>query len=204
MDIYDEISQYLSDADLGNLLLSCREVVVSAHLLRDRKRAYWRRCGADNLAEKGNLLALQFLHSIDMISYTSGLMKKAAGNAHLPVVKFLHSIGVPYGTDSLYYAASNGHLAVLEFLHDIYNINLSYIPILMYEAAYRGHLNVVKFLYNIGPKDACYTMVAAAITGHLPVVEFLYSVGVPCTERAMKAAFLNNHLDLVNFFKANS
>ena len=116
-DIYDHISLFLSDKDLSRFLSASPQITVSTYVQRDRQRAYWKRCGADKLAFKGDLTGLQYLHGIDGKVTTTKTMTKAAKRGHLAVVKFLHSIGAPYTMRAINLAAWNGHMDVADFLY---------------------------------------------------------------------------------------
>ena len=152
-DIYDDIAAFLPDKDLYRFLTLSPHITVSAYLLRARQRAYWKKCGAEHLAEKGDLAGLQFLHSIGA-PFTTKAMNWAAHNGHLAVVQFLHSIGGTYTIFAINNAAMNGHLAVVQFLH---SVGAPYTPSAVTWAAENGHLAVVQFLHSIGaplyPRD---------------------------------------------------
>ena len=119
-DIYDGIAAFLGNPDLFNFLTLSRQITVSAYLLRDRQRAHWKKCGEEQLAKKGNLQGLQYLHRIGVLSNTTtNAMDDAAYGGHLAVVEFLHRIGATCTANAMDDAAKNGHLAVVEFLHRI-------------------------------------------------------------------------------------
>ena len=144
-DIYDDIAAFLPDKDLYRFLTLSPHITVSAYLLRARQRVYWKKCGAEHLAEKGDLAGLQFLHNIGelLTDYSDDEMWIAAKNGHLAVVQFLHRIGMPPSTHMMYNAAGNGHLAVVQYLH---GIGAPSTEDTMNNAAKNGHLAVVEFL----------------------------------------------------------
>ena len=119
-DIHDTIATFLPNKDLIEFVCASRQIVVSAYLLRQRQRAYWKECGVTKLAGKGDLAGLQYLHGLGT-PYTHYAMDWAAANGRLAVVQYLHSIGAPHTTLAMGCAAAYGHLAVLEFLQSIKN-----------------------------------------------------------------------------------
>jgi hypothetical protein len=117
-DIHDTIAAFLPDKDLIEFVCASRHIVVSAYLLRQRQRAFWKRCGVETLAGKGDLAGLQYLHGLG-VPFTYSAMGWAAQKGHLAVVQFLHSVGAPLTDYAMDWAAANGHLAVVQFLHSI-------------------------------------------------------------------------------------
>ncbi len=97
---------------------------------------------------------------------------------YLEVVKFLHSINVPYTEDAIDLASYNGHLDVVKFLH---SINAPFTYYAMDWASENGHLDVVKFLYSINAPYSQLAMDWASAKGHLEVVKFLRSINAPYT-----------------------
>ncbi len=100
--------------------------------------------GIDSICgEKEEYLEIvKFLHSIN-VPFTQNAMNSASYNGHLDVVKFLHSINAPYTEYAMDWASSNGHLEVVKFLH---SINAPYSQDAIDWASTNGHLEVVKFL----------------------------------------------------------
>ena len=91
-DIHDTIAFFLPDKDLIEFVCASRDIVVSPYLLRQRQRAFWKKCGVVILAKKGNLAGLQYLHGLGA-PFTHYAMDWAAANGRLAVVEFLQSIG---------------------------------------------------------------------------------------------------------------
>ena len=158
-DIHDNIAAFLPDKDLIQFVCASRHIAVSAYLLRQRQRAYWKECGVKHLAETGDLAGLQYLHGLGLClgsgRDSDDAMYNAAVEGHLAVVEFLHSIGATCANRAMDWAAENGHLAVVQYLH------------------------------SIGTPFSGDAMDWAATNGHLAVVEFLHSIGAPYTNLAM-------------------
>jgi hypothetical protein len=146
-DIHDTIAAFLPDKDLGRFVCASRQIVVSAYLLRQRQRAYWKKCGVVKLAEKGDLAGLQYLHGLGT-PFTYNAMDVAAEKGHLAVVQFLHGLGTLYtAAIAMDYAALSGHLAVVQFLH---SVGAPFTKFAMFWAKKYGKLDVVEFLQSVG------------------------------------------------------
>ena len=63
-DIHDNIAAFLPDKDLIDFVCASRHIGVSAYLLRQRQRAFWKKSGVKHLAETGDLAGLQYLHGL--------------------------------------------------------------------------------------------------------------------------------------------
>ena len=196
-DIYNHISIFLSDKDLGRFLLTSRHIIVSDYLWLARQRAYWKRCGLKHIIKKGDLLGIEYLH-LQGEPFPKETMSWAARTGSLQVVKFLHSLGVPSTMHAMDNAAVKGHLSVLKFLN---SIGSSRSTAAINYACGNGHLDVVQFLHSLGDSSCTnQTMNWASANGQLDVVEFLHSVGV-WTEDAIWIAGQYGHLHVVEFLK---
>ena len=191
-DIYDHISLFLSDKDLSRFLSASPQITVSAYVQRDRqrRRAYWKRCGAEKLAVKGDLQGLQYLHGIGTRVKKSEAMNKAATHGRVGVVEFM--------TVPMIGAAKNGHLAVVEFL---YSIGASCTDNVMDWAAWHGHLAIVQYLHRVGAQaNKERAILWAAARGHLAVVQFLHGIGAFYNpNQVMDVAVQSGHLAVVQF-----
>ena len=170
VDIYDEISAFLSTDDLICLLRAAKTITVSAYIMRDRKHSVWERRSGFVLACRGDLPGLQYLASIGRISCYDHAMCGAARYGHLHAVKFFHSIGVIASKAAVAWAAEIGHLAIVQYLH---SIGAPCESSALHWAANEGHLAVVEFLYSVGATCTEQTLIRASLNGHKKVVEFL-------------------------------
>ena len=204
-EIHDNIAFFLPDKDLLQFVCaSPRHIVVSAYLLRERQRAYWKKSPVKHLAARGDLVGLQYLY--DALGSgsggklnTTGAMYGAADEGHLAVVQYLHGRGVKCTADALDGAAFKGHLPVVQFLH---SIGVLYTRRALDWAAQQGHLGVVQYLVGIGAPCTNDAMDWATYNGHLAVVKLLHGYGAPYTERAVTWAYEKKHLALLEFLRS--
>ena len=173
-----------------------------------------------NLSEGGsNVNALGYL------DYTPIIW--AARMGHLPVLKYLHSIGadleaktedVSYsgGETPLFLASKYGHLEVVKFLHEnganvfAEDVNRD-SPI---EIAVKDSLEIFQYLHEIAGVTILYQtpLYLAAKYGQLEIVQYLVKNGAEVNARqngqndrytALHAAASNNHLDVVKHLVEN-
>lgn len=157
------------------------------------------------LAHRGCLDALAFVHRITSITttrtvFSHAAMDAAAREGHLDVVAFLHKHRREgCSTAALDDAAANGHLDVVRFLHC--HRHEGGTAKAMDVAAANGHLRVVQFLHaHRAEGSTVAAMNRAARNGHLAVVQFLYEQRRECgTFAALDGAALGGHLDVVTY-----
>ena len=71
----------------------------------------------DEMARKGNLELLQYLHE-NRCPWDRSTCSYAAENGHLECLKFLHGNGCPWDKGTCSAAARNGHLECLKYAHE--------------------------------------------------------------------------------------
>ena len=139
----------------------------------------------------------------------NNLMKYAAKNGHLEVVKWLHENHIEGRTDeAMDWAAKNGHLEIVIWLHLNRKERLTSGGMCTTDAmdwaAHNGYLEVVKWLHE-NRQEGC-TMNAmnfAASNGHLEIVKYLHQNQKMCTYLAMDWAAYNGHLEVVKWLHEN-
>ena len=101
----------------------------------------------------------------------SNAMDGAAENGQLPVVQFLHTVGMPYTIYAMDFAAGEGHLDVVQYLH---GVGANCTSSAMDHASRMGFLNVVEFLLAMGKPYTVWAIDFACANGHLDILRLFY------------------------------
>ena len=74
----------------------------------------------EHAAVRGSVRLLKWMRENDWsgADWSADICKYAAGNGHLPALKYLHENGCPWDEWTCCYAAANGHLFVLKYSHE--------------------------------------------------------------------------------------
>ena len=211
-EIFTIVSDYISLHDISSLALTCSEVnrwigmndvIREYYLVECRKRAH----PFSSACKYGYINLLMYLHHTGNVMLNKAIIL-ASRHGHLPIVKYLHSVGADPTTkdnDPIRWACVNGHLSVVEYLHSI-GADPTYESIK--RASSGGHLDVVKYLCSVGvdpTADNNAPIKIAVHNGHLDVVKYLHSVGAnPTTvdNGPIKWASANGHNTVVEYLRS--
>ncbi|KAF0683926.1 Aste57867_24007 [Aphanomyces stellatus] len=188
------------EAELLHWVVTRGDVDVAYFLHEHYPILEWTPRQMDDMAARGHLALLQFVHQTSDAGCTTSAMDVAAGNGHLDVVQFLHENRTEGCTASaMNYAARNGHLEVVQFL--LANRTEGCCDHAMTEAAHRGHVDVVQFLHKYATKRCINeSLLWAAGGGHIHVVAFLmaHCPTDGCNSKALVQAAEAGHVAVVD------
>ena len=144
-------------------------------------------------------------------AYNEYILRLAARNGHLEIVKYLVEQGADIHADNdcaLQWAAQNDHLKIVKYLvehgadiHADNDLALRYV-------AQHGHFNIVKYFVeqgaNIHINNDCALRWAAS-NGHFNIVKYLVENGADIqanNDYALRWAIENGHHDIVEYLES--
>ncbi|KAF0683927.1 Aste57867_24008 [Aphanomyces stellatus] len=136
----------------------------------------WTASQMDDVAARGHLALLTWLHDTSDAGCTTLAMDAAAGNGHLDVVQFLHTRRTEgCSANAIKNAAGHGHLEVVHFLLQHQTTQAGDTSEALKRAAAAGHVQVVAALIAHCHPNACTkeVLIHAAAAGHINVVDIL-------------------------------
>ena len=101
----------------------------------------------EQMALKGNLVLLQYLHENGCPWDKATCSAAAVNGGHLECLKYLHDKGCPWDKTTCSSAAEGGHLECLKYLHDK---GCPWDEMACLSAADGGHLECLKYLHDEG------------------------------------------------------
>ena len=121
-DLIDEILNYLNNQDYYSSLLACKLFHTFDKNLVTYQRLLYRKYNnktLNQLARKGDLEGIKWLHQNRKEGYSSYAMNLAAENGHLNVIQWVHQNRKERCTTfSMNFAAANGHLLADEVCNE--------------------------------------------------------------------------------------
>lgn len=123
----------------------------------------------------GDLPSLKYLHKNGhpFDKYGMSVIWAAAGG-FLDIVKYLHSIGMPFHYDAITLAAWNGHFNVVKYLH---SNGCKLISNATAYSALGGHLEIVKYLHENGCYWSDFTFTYAIRSGNVEIIKYVIDNG---------------------------
>ena len=131
--------------------------------------------------------------------WTEHIIDQLAQKGQLEMIKYMHTtLKESHSWQALVNAAERGHLKTVKYLCKVVHCTKSTWA--LERAAFYGHFAIVRYLLqvqNIYPMGAIN---AAAAGGHYDIVVYLRYHGADYSHQAIISAVRNNHVDIVRFF----
>lgn len=161
----------------------------------------WGTLHFDGIARSGNLRLLQ--HGVqsghqwcDDVSII--VAQIAAGEGHLPILRYLHDNNYKLGLDVVTFAVTSGSMDMVRYLHDN---NYPWKSAACTKAARCGYMEILKYLHDNGCEWDIRTSFFASEGGGVEVLKYLAENGCPRDDSlCMRAAAGNNHIDVLQYF----
>jgi hypothetical protein len=150
-------------------------------------------------AREGNLTVLKYLHSLGCL-WDSDTCANAAKNGHLDIVKWCRQNGCRWNIWICCYAAENGHLDVIKWCRQN---GCPWDSFTCSNAAKNGHLDVVKWCHENGCRWYSNTCSEAAENGHLDVIKWCHENGCPWDAKTCHNAAGNGRIDILKWCRQN-
>ena len=156
------------------------------------------------VAQTNKLELLKWAREEKKCEWDYRMIRTAASQGNLEMVKYCVANKCPIGTGACAYAAENGHLACLKYLHE--EVKAPWAWGTAAWAAENGHLHILEYLverkYDEYDEDACYY---AAMNGHLNCLVYLHETAkAPWDYRAVRFAHENNQPECVQYLLDNN
>ena len=131
-------------------------------------------------AEKGLLQGVQFLHSLDPVTYKNDdACGRAARGGHIEVLQWLRAEGYPWDESVCWRAAEGGQLDTLKWLHAQ---SAPWDSSTIEGATKHGRLDIIEWAREQHPPcpwGVGYAYHEAAKSGHLHILKWLFAHGCP-------------------------
>jgi hypothetical protein len=169
-------------------------------------------------AEKGLLQGVQFVHSLDPVTYkwyggNSNPCSRAARGGQIEVLQWLRAEGYPWNECDLSEACVNGHLTTVQWMRSL-DPPVDWDGYECYKAAESGNVELMKWLREQDrpwsrpwsareDDDGWDCMNNAAAGGHFDMVQYLLAQGCEWSEYTCMRAASGGHLEVLQFLRSN-